>query len=199
MPPPSQCYRQDMSQTVTMWWRQARWAAAAALLLGASDLARAEPVCVVCSGPDAVYRCQAGNSALKAGDARLGLACITEIARRDGHQSCSVNRRLTNCEGPERTISLTSATPAAETLPAAAPAPPAPAKSEQEPPDTVAELAKRTAESSKQQLDKATDAVGDAAKKTGGVVSDVARKTGGAVGDMAKKSWRCLSSLFSEC
>jgi hypothetical protein len=163
----------------------------AALLLASASLpAQAQGICVVCNGPDAVYRCQpeAGIS-LRPGDTRLNLLCITEIARADGHASCSVRRQQTgNCEGQLRTVAIASSplTPPLASAPEPAPGQaPADAKG---PPDTVAELAKRTAQSSKDQIDKATGAVGDAAKKTGTVV-----------GDAAKKSWRCLTSLFSDC
>jgi hypothetical protein len=156
--------------------------------MGTAGSSHANGVCVTCTAPDAVYRCEAEGTPLKPSDARLGIACITEIARRDGHQSCSVDRRKTACEGQLRTISATGHL-LAEPPPREAVALPGPSEPERKgPPDTVAELAKRTAESSKQQLEKATDTVGDVAKKTGGAVSNA-----------AKKSWRCVTSLFSDC
>lgn len=186
MLPLSACYRQDM------WWAWHRTACAAAVacVIGSASVA-ANEICVTCVDPDASYRCRAEGTPLKPSDARLSLACITEIARRDGHQSCSADRRRTTCEGPVRTITATGyllgEPPAAEREAAASPPQP-PAEPRPGPPDTVAELAKRTADSSKQQLQKATDTVGD-----------VAKKTGSAVGDAARKSWRCLSSLFFDC
>lgn len=151
----------------------------------------AQDVCVVCNGPDAIYRCQPDGTALRSGDARIGLLCITELARAGGHASCSVQRQHSaSCDGPLRTVSISS-TPAFGPPPEAqdtAVATPQGERGNAGPPDTVAELAKRTANSSKDGLQKATDAVGDAAKKTTG-----------AVGDAAKKSWRCVTSLFQEC
>lgn len=63
------------------------------------------------------------------------------------------------------------------------------------PPKTVEELAKRTAKSSKEGLEDAGDAVVGAAKKTGETIGDA----GDAVGNAAKSTWRCLSTLFSDC
>lgn len=74
------------------------------------------------------------------------------------------------------------------------------------PPKTVVEMADRAYQSSKKNLDKAGDAVGDGAKKAGNVVTDTAKKTGEqigkagkAIGNAAKKTWDCVTSLFSEC
>ena len=64
-----------------------------------------------------------------------------------------------------------------------------------EPPKTVEELAKRTAQSSKKGLEDAGDAVVGAAKKTGEKLGEA----GDAIGGAAKSTWRCLSSLFSDC
>lgn len=63
------------------------------------------------------------------------------------------------------------------------------------PPKTVEELAKRTAKSSKEGLEDAGDAVVGAAKKTGETIGEA----GSAVGNAAKSTWRCLSTLFSDC
>ncbi len=162
----------------------------AAALVWPSLAAQAQGICVVCEGPAATYRCQPSSGGTATGDARLNLLCITEIAKSGRHDTCGVRRQQATCEGPVRTVDVGLAPfvppdrePAAE---ATAPAAGAPPKSG--PPETVADLAKRTASSSQDQLQKATDAVGDAAKKTGGAVNSV-----------AKKSWRCLSTLFKEC
>ena len=163
--------------------------------------AQAQGVCVICNEPEAVYRCQPDASAgggLRVGDARLNLLCITELARAGGHASCSVRRQQTgNCDGLPRTVVIAPApeVPIAGSGEAATPPPPG----KRGPPDTVAEMAKRTADSSKEQLDKATGAVGNVAKKTGDAVGDAAKKTGNLVGDAAKKSWNCLASLFKDC
>lgn len=169
-------------------------AAVAVLVAAGSPAALAQSLCVVCTGPEATYRCQPEQGPAQPGDVRLGLMCITEIANRDGHQSCSIQRSVTSCAGELRTVAVAPG-PAIQVAPAAnqppIPGNPPPPRAEVDksgPPDTMAELAKRTATDGKQQLDKATDAVGDAAKKTGD-----------AVGTAAKKSWRCLSSLFKDC
>lgn len=63
------------------------------------------------------------------------------------------------------------------------------------PPKTVEELAKRTAKSSKKGLEDAGDAVVGVAKKTGEKLGEA----GDAIGGAAKSTWRCLTSLFSDC
>jgi len=175
-----------------------------ALSLGVDTRASiAQELCVVCTAPDAVYRCRSEGVNLRDGDPRIGLLCITEIANADGHASCSVRRQqTTECEGTLRTVTASSPPPS---LPGNFVSEPAPAaggpqpKKGNEPPGTVAELAERTASSSKEELNKATGAVGDAAKSATDAVGTAVKKTGGAVSDAAKKSWRCLSSLFSDC
>lgn len=173
-------------------------AGAGAALCGVAGFAAsaaAQGVCVVCSEPQAVYNCQPEQGmSLKAGDPRLNLLCITELARAGNHGSCSARRQVTgNCEGQTRTVAIGPVAPVGPKPPAdvAASAMP-PAESGQRdakaPPETVEEFAKETAQQSKDQLVKATNKVGDAAKKTGE-----------AVGDAAKKSWDCLSSFFKKC
>jgi len=88
-----------------------------------------------------------------------------------------------------------------EALPPITAAPPnaapgeAPEPPPQGPPKTVEELAKRTAKSSKEGLQDAGDAVAGAAKKTGETIGEA----GSAIGNAAKSTWRCMSSLFSDC
>jgi hypothetical protein len=149
--------------------------------------AAAQEICIVCEDPRSTYRCAAQDAPTRPGDVRLGLVCITELAKTGGHSSCSVSRKQSgHCEGILKTVSVGGGeVPAVLGKPAASPPGPGPgasqpvpeAKPKTGPPETVAELAKRTAEGSKEQLKKAGDGVSGAAKKT----------------------WRCLTSLFKEC
>lgn len=165
--------------------------------------AQAPTLCVVCTEPDAVYRCQADPNYPRPAENRLNLLCITEIAHAGQHGSCGVRRTQSSCEGPLKTVAIvppSGGAPAPQPIaapvprPASIPAvpsaqPPPDAKpAPSGPPETVEELAKRTAAQSKEQLEAATGAVGS-----------VAKKTTGAVGDAAAKSWKCLSSLFKDC
>lgn len=63
------------------------------------------------------------------------------------------------------------------------------------PPKTVEELAKQTAKSSEKGLKDAGEAVAGAAKKTGETIGEA----GSAIGKAAKSTWKCLSTLFSDC
>jgi hypothetical protein len=64
----------------------------------------------------------------------------------------------------------------------------APADTPPQTPQTVEELAKQTVEASGKGLKQAGEAVGDTAKSTGE-----------AVGNALSKTWKCMSSLFSDC
>lgn len=154
--------------------------------------AAAEEICVTCSGPPATYRC-AVDEADKVESYRhakrvLQLICITELAKEGGHQQCRVQRSGSEgCFGLPRTISLAASIDALTTRAEAEaskgvadeqpPALPEPPPKEAGPPKTVEELARRTASSSKEQL----------------------QKTGDTVGDAMKKGWGCLASLFKDC
>jgi hypothetical protein len=173
---------------------------------GLTVQASAQEYCVTCTGPPAIYRCTIASEAGTAvPPSRSQLLCITELAQTGNHESCSVGRTAAEpCLGEPRTVMFTGAAEAAlppiggpppeAPYPAAdSPAlaegqdapPDAPAES---PPQTVEELAKQTAKSTGEGLEKAGDAVGDTAKSTGE-----------AVGNAVSKTWKCMTSLFSDC
>jgi hypothetical protein len=149
--------------------------------------AAAGEICVACSGPPEIYRCVVEDADRLEGYRHskrvLQIACITELAKAGGHQQCRVQRTGSeSCFGFRRTISLKGTLESfitrVEAEPGEAPAdeqqPPAAAKKEDAgPPRTVEELARRTADSSKEQL----------------------KKTGKAV----KQGLNCLTSLFKDC
>jgi hypothetical protein len=159
----------------------------AACLVAASGAVAAGDVCVACDGPAASYRCQL---AAPQGLERSGYSgrvaqyvCVTELAKHGGHASCSVRKDgFSTCLGELRIISLTGAVPESPQSPQAAAveaAKPsaAPAGAKSEPPRTMVELAKRTSEASKQEL----------------------QNTGRAVTGAMKKTWDCLATFFSQC
>jgi hypothetical protein len=153
--------------------------------------AAAQEMCVTCSGPAATYRCTVEKSEKlatfgAAGDRILQLVCAKELARSDRHESCSAKREApAQCLGELREIPLASVieaasaaapkqAPVAPVPPAAPAAPPVPAADPKDaPPRTMLELAKRTGETSKKQLEK--------------------------VGTAAERTWDCITSLFSRC
>lgn len=152
------------------------------VLLAAPALA--QDVCVSCAGPDRTYRCQIagaeGAAPVKHADKVAQFICISELARKGGHASCAVKRDgFSGCLGDLEVVRAGgqaavpgvagSATPPANDQTAAKPA--------EGPPKTMVELAKRTGEASKEQLD----------------------KTGAAVGGAMKKTWDCVSSFFTTC
>lgn len=70
-----------------------------------------------------------------------------------------------------------------------------PKAADDKPPQTVEALAKQSMTSTKENLDKAGNAVSDGAKKAG----DQIEGAGSAITAAAKKSWTCVTSLFNDC
>ena len=179
--------------------------AAAPALLMALMPARAQPVeyCVRCSAPEAEYRClpQLSDELRQAlpGERVLRFACIKDIAKAYSHEQCSVRETTAQaCGGEAVVLDLSRLAeeyarrlpgPVRRGLSGANPTPVEPAdqakpKDGKEPPKTVVEMAKRTAETSEKQIKKAGEAVKDAGNYVSGTV---------------QKTWRCISSLFSNC
>ena len=160
----------------------------------------AQEACVVCAGPDAVYRCTVEKSDKlarfgSAGDKALQHVCAKEMARQGSHERCSVRRDTVGatCDGVPRVLTLASIIEAVTAPPptVVSPAPPGgpvapppvapiaakPADANPPPPRTVQELAERTGESSKQQMKDAGDSFNESAKRT----------------------WKCITTLFQKC
>lgn len=198
-----------------MEWRMLKHAyalAAVLLVLPIPGAALALEYCVTCEGPPAMYRCVIDDTEEGPGrDPGVSLHCISEMARRGGHQSCGVSRGAPfPCPGltavveqprnlprlaapsPENPASEAVSPPAAEIeQPDAPAAPEKPAKV----PRTVEELAGETVRSSKQGLKKAGEAIGGTAKLAGEQIGNA----GSAIGTAASKTWTCIASLFSTC
>lgn len=182
--------------------RLTRTVVAAVPIMCASLMAAiAQPVeyCVRCSSPEAEYRCipQLSDELRQAlpSERVLRFACIKDIAKAYSHEQCSVRETTRQaCGGEAVVLDLTKlAEDYARRLPGPVRRslsgdnqPPQQAKKQdgKEPPKTVVEMAKRTAESSEKQIQKAGKAVKDAGDYVSGTV---------------QKTWRCLSSLFSKC
>lgn len=75
----------------------------------------------------------------------------------------------------------------------AAAAPEAPANAA--PPKTVQEMVEKGTSDASKSLEKGGNAVVETAKSTGGVID----KATSAVGDAAKKTWTCITSFFGDC
>jgi hypothetical protein len=153
------------------------------LILGMAAPASAQEYCVICSAPEAKYRCSIGGEpSITAGASRGQLLCITELARTGGHASCSVGRNTSDpCEGEPRTVMFPDTgapAPVVETEPAspqpqgwsAEPTPAAPETGAAPPPTP-----EPTAPPQEEQ------------------------GSGNPLGNAMQKSWDCVSSLFSDC
>lgn len=190
--------------------------------MGSSASSMARDLCVTCQEPFAVYRCAfPENSPLHVTAPGASLVCAKELAQRGGHARCGIQRNsFGSCEGelvyitPPADDRLPQTPPPgiADTVnPDGLPLPPdaievntdaEPLEPVEDlepepkgPPKTVEELAKRTAKSTKQGLQDAGDAVAGATRKTGEKIGEA----GSAIGGAAKSTWRCLSTLFTDC
>lgn len=191
--------------------------------MGSAAGSAARDLCVTCQEPFAVYRCTFDeNSPFHVTAPGASLVCARELAQRGGHARCGIRRNsLGSCEGelvyvtPPADDRLPQAPPPGmadtlnpdglavppDTLEANANAEPLEEPVEEMepaqkgPPKTVEELAKRTAKSTKQGLQDAGDAVAGATRKTGEKIGEA----GSAIGGAAKSTWRCLSTLFTDC
>ncbi len=168
--------------------------------LPAASGAKAQEVCVECSGPDTRYRCSIRDfdkiAKYHASSKVLEYVCITELARAGGHASCRAGNSFQGpCIGQPRqldpaTVGELPAEPAGKASVAGAeppnpstdPAaqPPAQDQAGRGSPQTLEELARRN----KLDISGVKDGLNTAGKAVGGAV---------------KNSWRCLSSLFSNC
>lgn len=154
----------------------------------AAGPASASEYCVVCNSPDARYRCMTNDGRNGQGtDQRASLQCISQLAKGGGHESCSIDRSSTApCLGVVKDVSLATLD-GEPTLPQPVAAPPAartPGEPEPRSPDDGG----------------SSDASAPAGEP--GVLEKTKQgleNAGSAVGDAAKKSWDCMSSLFKKC
>ena len=187
-----------------------------ALLVLATGPAQAGQHCVTCNSPDATYLCEAQNGPgiLAANGGQL--ACITELAKRGGHDQCSVIKRAASqCEGLAPTVLYPGASdadfnaainpppPAGTDV---APPPPPPARADVPPtaPDGVATSATDTftpdderdplqPQNKEPTPGKPPKTVAEMADRAYESTKKSVGKTGKAVGDTAKSAGNAIS------
>ena len=181
----------------------------AVVLCAFATAASAQEFCVTCTAPDATYRCVIGGDSTAAKSSRGQLLCITELAQRGHHASCSAGRNTGGtCPGELRTVmfppgSEPMAPPVADTPPMTPPpAIPGPyakqpvaaqAPDGAHPPADAPPAGAPPAEAPPP--DAAPPTVEEGLKKAGKAVTD----TGNAVGNAMKKTWTCVTSFFGDC
>jgi hypothetical protein len=88
----------------------ARSIAALVFIFGLCVSLRAEPVCVACEEPAAIYTCSFDPSlrdaSLKLGRAIDGHVCEKVLAKTGPHARCRLMETSAPCEGRERTVTL---------------------------------------------------------------------------------------------
>lgn len=193
----------------------AAWAVAAPL--------HAAEFCVSCLGPDAHYICAFDGVEGNAQDPRLKLLCITELAGKGGHASCSVDRtKQVPCQGermvlatPEGLGPSSPVTPAVTEAPATPPeqgvetsVPAGDAPAAATPSDQVAAPTERAAPADAAEpsespaanpVEEIAESASEGAEKAAKSAGSALEKAGDAVGHAAKKTWDCLSTFFGSC
>jgi hypothetical protein len=158
----------------------------AVLVAALMGQAQAQEYCVACTEPSAVYRCVI-DGARPGGGQPLQMLCVTAMAREGKHATCGIKRgTVFECDGPVKRVPWSGAELPVETPGAAAADKQEPDPNQ--PPRTIAEMAKRANEQSADQM-----------KKTNDNVKESFKTTGEAIGNATKKSWNCLTSLFKDC
>jgi hypothetical protein len=160
-------------------------------------------ICVVCSEPQARYRC--GFEADEPGTpvpSGLQLLCIKQLAARGGHKSCSVDRLSASapCDATHVTLSKPvdsgeASDPGSASDKPNVPLSPRDMPTGDAPPPTVEALAKATAAQSQRDWDKTNAQV----KESTSAAGEKLGQAGSAVGTAIKKSFDCVVSLFSAC
>lgn len=203
--------------------------AVTALLAAASatpSRAAGAEFCVSCLTPNTHYVCAFDGVETGSQDPRLKLLCITELAGKGGHASCSVDRaQKTPCQGqrmvlatPEGLGPNVPVAPGVTEGPSAAPPPAAPVGNVAVPPameetreaqDAAPSADEPVAETTAPKppapaadpnpIEEIADDASKGAAKAAKSAGNALEKAGDAVGHAAKKTWECLSTLFGSC
>jgi hypothetical protein len=163
--------------------------AVGAFAAATASTATAESTCVLCSGPEAAYECNAyANDPIP--DTALALFCTSRIADDYGHKSCAVEKTNSSCTG----------------LPVHFPYNPGDSGSfgfsfepRQEDgngePETLGELASETYDASKETVKATGEAIGSATEKAGKALNDA----GTSINNATKNTMKCIQSALTDC
>jgi hypothetical protein len=155
----------------------------------AASTASAESICVLCSGPEAAYECNAyANEPIP--DAALSLFCTSRIADDYGHKRCAVEKNNKNCMGLPVHFPYNSDTSAnfGFTFDSAQ-------QDADKEPETLGELANETYDASKQTVKKTGEAIEGVTEKTGKAIENA----GESIGNATKNTLKCIQSALSDC
>lgn len=162
------------------------------LSLAAAVPVAAQEICVTCAGPDAIYRCTIEKS--EKITARLGnladkpmqTVCMKELARLGGHERCAVRREAVNapCPGIEKQLSLSSLL---DNLPG------------QKPASDTTVPGSAGGEGSAASVPPVPAPAPTETKGPPRTVEELAKQTGAKSKEQLAKTWKCLTSLFSNC
>lgn len=151
--------------------------------------AAAESTCVLCSGPEAAYECNAyANEPIP--PSALALFCTSRIAGDYGHKSCSVEKTSSDCTGlpvhfpynPDDSEGFGFTFEPKESDSDAEPA-------------TLGELATETYDASKETVKKTGEAIEDATEKAGNAIDDASE----TISTTTKNTLNCIKSALADC
>lgn len=163
--------------------------ACGALAAAAASTAAAESTCVLCSGPEAAYECNAyANEPIP--DAALALFCTSRIADDYGHKSCTVEKTNSACTGlpvhfpynPDDSNNFGFSFEPTQ-------------QDANKEPETLGELATETYDASKQTVKETSEAIGNATDKAGNAMKDA----GESISNATKNTLKCIQSALSNC
>jgi hypothetical protein len=174
-------------------------------LVGGRQSALAEnrqDYCVKCVNPDQTYICRIiSNSAQTQGKQFL---CIINIAKEQGHDSCTATAQSLSCSGILVQYEI-SGSPAPQTsadniAATVKPTTPAQTKGHQDDePRTLVEFTKQATKATKNNIKSAGKNTGKAIKKTGKKITKFTSKVGRNIEKATKTTLKCITSLFSSC
>lgn len=154
-----------------------------------ASTAAAESTCVLCSGPEAAYECNAyANDPIP--DTALALFCTSRIADDYGHKSCTVEKSSSACTGlpvhfPYNTDDSSGFGFTFEP----------PQEESNAEPATLGELANQTYDASKETVKATGEAIGSATEKAGQALNEA----GSTLNDATKNTLKCIQSALTDC
>ena len=162
--------------------------------------------CIKCSNPDETYICRITS---KGGQSQgKQFLCIMNIAKDQGHDSCSATTQSGACAGVLVQYEVSQEAQPQSPIDAATTGPVDAPEADQAAgePKTLIEFTKQATKATSKGLKsagkdtkKVIKNTGKAITKTGGKIKDFTDKVGGNIKSASKTTWRCLTSLFFNC
>lgn len=158
--------------------------------------------CIKCSNPEQTYICRIVSSGAQTQGKQF--LCILNIAKENGHDSCTATAEGTSCSGVLVQYDLSGMAPPLETMEQTA-IPDAPTNQTKvqnngnDEPKTLVEFTKEATKATKKSINSAGRDTGKAIKNTGSKIKHFTNKVGRNIKKATKNTFECITSLFSSC